>query len=227
MTSWATGMDSERRSEAQDRPSGSRLAEIDAIADSAAIAGFLKASAARGENPLFGFGPEADFKNSSMNIAFVTQGGLGLPDKATTPTPTRGSTAQAYIAKVHSSSQVSPPTTPPRPGRRRDRLRAVSRASNRVGNRARRLPSLQPSEPGRRRQADAALPPGAPSSSRRGSGLPRYSHLGHFHQEVDAMIAGEPVEHWKSYLRFHLVDDAAQFLSSPFVQENFRFWQQT
>src|SRR3546814_8452798 len=34
-----------------------------------------------GQNPLFDFGPEADFKNSAMNIAYATQGGLGLPDK--------------------------------------------------------------------------------------------------------------------------------------------------
>src|SRR5690606_31327304 len=57
------------------------LDAIAAIADQASLAEYLRKTASVGENPLFGFGPEADFKNSSMTIAYATQGGLGLPDR--------------------------------------------------------------------------------------------------------------------------------------------------
>src|SRR5690606_32923238 len=35
----------------------------------------------RGQTMLFGFGPEADFQNPGMNIAYAVQAGLGLPDR--------------------------------------------------------------------------------------------------------------------------------------------------
>jgi putative endopeptidase len=37
------------------------------------------------------------------------------------------------------------------------------------------------------------------------------------------LVAGEPIETWKDYLTFHTIKDAAPFLSTPFVDENFAF----
>ena len=63
---WATGMD-EAAIEAQGiAPLATRLAEIDAIADPAGLTAYLKTAAARGDDVPFGFGPEADFKDSGM-----------------------------------------------------------------------------------------------------------------------------------------------------------------
>ena len=45
------------------------------------VADYLRKVSATGENSLFAFFPLADFKNSSMNMAYAMQGGLGLPDK--------------------------------------------------------------------------------------------------------------------------------------------------
>jgi predicted metalloendopeptidase len=47
-----------------------------------------------------------------------------------------------------------------------------------------------------------------------------------FHAEWNKMRSDVPVEQWKSYLRFHIVDEASPFLSDKFVQENFRFYGQ-
>jgi len=79
---YATGMDAEKINQQGIDPLKGRLAEIDALADKDAIADYLRSSAAKGENDLFGFGAEADFKDSTMNIAYAMQGGLGLPDKS-------------------------------------------------------------------------------------------------------------------------------------------------
>src|SRR3546814_15209255 len=62
-------------------PIQDRLDAIAKLDGSEAIAEYLRTSAARGENFLFGFGAEADFKDSAMNMAYAMQGGLGLPDK--------------------------------------------------------------------------------------------------------------------------------------------------
>ena len=77
---WATGMDQAAVNAAGISPIADELARIDALKDGKEIAQYLRESAARGEGFLFGFGPAADFKDSNMNIAYATQGGLGLPD---------------------------------------------------------------------------------------------------------------------------------------------------
>ncbi|MGB7845532.1 MAG: M13 family metallopeptidase [Candidatus Acidiferrum sp.] len=46
-----------------------------------------------------------------------------------------------------------------------------------------------------------------------------------FFKEVNARLAAEPIDNWKTYLRFHVVDSASPYLSSPFVNENFEFYR--
>ncbi len=46
-----------------------------------------------------------------------------------------------------------------------------------------------------------------------------------FFREVGALLAKEPIDNWKTYLRFHVVDSASPYLSSSFVQENFDFYR--
>jgi putative endopeptidase len=46
-----------------------------------------------------------------------------------------------------------------------------------------------------------------------------------FFQEMDALVASEPVETWRTYLRFHVVDVSSPYLSRAFVQENFDFFR--
>ena len=77
---WATGMDEAKINAQGIEPLKADLAAIDGLQDKAAIANYLRTSAAKGDNVLFGFGAEADFKNSAMNMAYASQGGLGLPD---------------------------------------------------------------------------------------------------------------------------------------------------
>ena len=47
-----------------------------------------------------------------------------------------------------------------------------------------------------------------------------------FFKEVNAKLTSEPLDDWKTYLRFHVVDSASPFLSSAFVNENFAFYRQ-
>jgi putative endopeptidase len=47
-----------------------------------------------------------------------------------------------------------------------------------------------------------------------------------FFKEVNAKLESEPLDHWKTYLRFHVVDSASPYLSTPFVDEGFAFYRQ-
>jgi len=46
-----------------------------------------------------------------------------------------------------------------------------------------------------------------------------------FYKTLDAMLLAEPVSTWKTYLRFHVANAAAPYLSSKFVDENFDFYR--
>jgi putative endopeptidase len=47
-----------------------------------------------------------------------------------------------------------------------------------------------------------------------------------FIKELNSLLSSEPVDNWKTYLRFHVADTASPFLSSKFVEENFAFYRQ-
>jgi putative endopeptidase len=46
-----------------------------------------------------------------------------------------------------------------------------------------------------------------------------------FFKQVNTAIETEPLSNWKTYLRFHVADSSASYLSSAFVQENFDFYR--
>ena len=100
---WATGMDDKKLNELGIAPLKERLAAIDALTDGPSIAEHLRKISAAGENPLFNFGPQPDFKNSTMNVASAFQGGLGLPDSTYYTLADKKPIREAYekhIAKV-------------------------------------------------------------------------------------------------------------------------------
>ena len=45
-----------------------------------------------------------------------------------------------------------------------------------------------------------------------------------FFKELNLLISSLPIETWKTYLRFHVVNSASPYLSSAFVDENFDFY---
>ncbi len=47
-----------------------------------------------------------------------------------------------------------------------------------------------------------------------------------FIKELNSLLSSEPVDNWKTYLRFHVADTSSPFLSSKFVDENFAFYRQ-
>jgi predicted metalloendopeptidase len=44
-----------------------------------------------------------------------------------------------------------------------------------------------------------------------------------FVARVDSLVAAAPLDQWRAYLRYHALDTAAPWLSTPFVEEDFAF----
>jgi putative endopeptidase len=229
---WATGMD-EAAIEAQGvKPLASRIAEVDALTDAASIAAYLRTTAARGEGQVFGFGPEADFKNSSMTIAYAVQGGLGLPDRGYYFDADKADKLAAYkahVAKVLELSGLDAATAAKQADAAlafETRLAKASKSSEELSRDIELY--YHPVSPA---DADKLTPRFSWTSlfESQGVALPAMFSLSvpTFHQEVDKMLADEKVDSWKAYLRFHLVDGAAPFLSQAFVDENYAFYGKT
>lgn len=229
---WAAGMDTDKINAQGITPLNDRLAEIDTLSDPASIAAYLRTSAARGDGFVFDFGPSPDFKDSSMTIAYATQGGLGLPDKAyyfDADKKDKLAAYQAHIAKMLELSGV-------------DADAAAKQAEAVIGFET-RLAKVSKSSEEMSRDVSLYYNPVSPADADKltpnfsweaffkaqGIATPTMFSLAMpgFHEEVSQMIADAPADSWKAYLRFHTVSRAAAFLSEPFVQESFAFYGKT
>lgn len=229
---WATGMDEAKVNAQGIEPLNADLAAIDALTDGASVAEYLRTNAAKGENVLFGFGPEADFKNSSQNIAYAMQGGLGLPERGYYFDKDKADKLAAYqshVAKVLELSGVAAADAA-------TQAKAVVAFETRLAKASLSAETLNrdvslyynPMSP-----ADAdKLSPNFPWTAffkSQGLDVPAMFSLAMpaFHKEVSSMIGDTPVDAWKAYLRYHVVDDASPFLSEAFTREAFEFHNKT
>ncbi len=226
---WASGMDEAKINSLGITPLKADLAAIDGLQDSAALADYLRSTAAKGENFLFGFGPEADFKNSTMNMAYASQGGLGLPDTTYYTDAGKADKLNAYkahVAKVLELSGVAAADAAKQAEeviKFETRLAKASKSSVELS----RDVSLY-YNPVTVADADKLTPNFSWTEFFKAQGIaaPEKFSLAMpaFHQEVSKMLADTDPAAWRAYLRFHTVDGAAPYLSNEFVQENYAFY---
>ncbi|HBK46214.1 MAG TPA: peptidase, partial [Xanthomonadaceae bacterium] len=226
---WATGMDEAKINAQGIEPLQPELAAIDGITDQAKLVDYLRSSAAKGQNELFSFGAEADFKNSSVNLAYAAQGGLGLPDPeyyTSADNKAKLDAYQAHIAKVLELSGVAAADAAAQAKQVvafETRLAKVSKTSTQLSRDASLFYN-----PVTLAEADKLTPNWSWTEFFKSQGVaaPEKFSLAipAFHQEVSKMIADTDPATWRAYLRFHAVDGASPFLSQPFVDENFAFY---
>ncbi|HET8819579.1 MAG TPA: M13 family metallopeptidase N-terminal domain-containing protein, partial [Xanthomonadaceae bacterium] len=205
---WATGMDEAAINAAGIEPIQGRLDAIAALDSQEAVTDYLRDAYSRGEGFLFGFGPEADFKNSEMNIAYASQGGLGLPDKSYYFDADKAEKLAAYEQHVAEVLELSGIPAEEAAERAADvvafetRLAEVSKSSEELS----RDVSLF-YNPVTIEEANEISPNfnWATFFESQGVETPEMFSLAmpEFHAEVSEMLADVPVETWQSYLRFH------------------------
>ncbi|WP_066094521.1 M13 family metallopeptidase [Xanthomonas massiliensis] len=229
---WATGMDEAKVNAQGITPLKSDLDAIDGLKDGPSIVAYLRASAAKGDNFLFGFSPEADFKNSDVNMAYASQGGLGLPDRSYYVDKDKADKLAAYQAHVAKVLELSGVPAADAQTQAKDvvafetRLAKVSKSSEEMS----RDVSLfyNPVTPA---EADKLTPNFSWTEffTSQGVAVPEKFSLAipAFHEEVSKALADTDPAVWRAYLRFHTVDEASPYLSDPFVQESYAFYGKT
>jgi putative endopeptidase len=226
---YSSCMDSATSERAGWQPLKPELDRIEATRNRAQLEAEVARLHARGVPLLFGFGAQQDFKNSASVIAGLNQGGLSLPDRDYYLNPDKryADIRSGYVDHVarmlqllgESSTQATADaqkvmaieTALAKPAKTRVQLRDPNANYHRMT--AVELSQLAPGFNWPKFFADEG----------RADITTINIQNPEFLKEVDAMLSSVPIEDWKAYLRWHLVDAAAPSLSSAFVNEDFRF----
>jgi putative endopeptidase len=229
---WATGMDEAAIDAAGIAPIQPLLDEVAALASPQDIANFIRRSHAEGRGAMFGFGGESDFKDSSQVIAYVTQGGLGLPDKTYYAGDAHKAEREAYQAHIEATLKLAGADDASAKAQAAATM-AIETALAEVSYSSEEM-SRDVSKyynPVSIADADAKTPmmPWGEFFSANGVAAPAQFSLSNpaFFEKLNGMIKDMAVADWQAYLRFHTIDSAAPYLSAAFADQNFGFYGKT
>jgi putative endopeptidase len=205
------------------------LAKVAAISNKQQVLDLVAKMQAEGLRPIFGFGAAPDFHNSTMNIANVDQGGLTLADRDYYLKPDAKMVEVRAKYLEHIQKMLSLAGEEPEQAEKDAKTilaletKIAEASMDRV---ARRDPKNRD-----HKMTLAELGKQAPEIN-----FPRYFKLvgsekfdslnvgnPEFFQKLSGMLASEPVEDWKTLLRWRVVKGSAPLLSKAFVDENFEF----
>jgi len=228
---WKTGNDEAKIEAAGLAPLQPTLDKIGALNDTAAITQYLRDSQAQGQGVLFSLFANADYKDSTNVIAYVGQGGLGLPEKGYYFDDAQAKIRDAYVAYIAQVLTLSGVDA----AQAAEQAKAVMAFETRLAKAS--MSRIEMRDPAKRYNplsaADAdKLTPNfswtalfdtlkVPAAQKFSLAQPG------FFSEMDKMLADVPAATWQSYLRFHTIDDASPYLSSQFEKANFEFYGKT
>ena len=207
------------------------LDRIASVKDKAALMEAIARVQLVGPNPLFNFYSSSDLHNADMVIAYIDQGGLTLPD--------RDYYVKDDAAKVEMRKHLTDYVTQmfilagQTPQQAADAAQTVLRIETALAKASmdrtlRRDPKVRDHKLGRD-QVVALAPNFSLNRYFSAMGAPAFSELNvsnpDFFKQVNAVIESEPLEAWRTYVSWHLLDAAAPWLSQPFVDTNFKMQQ--
>ena len=207
------------------------LGRIGAIRDADGLCGEIALLHTYGGEPLFAQFVAQDEKNSALYSFHLYQGGLGLPNRdyyVNTDARTMNIRREyvSHIAAMFILLGESPETAARNSG-------VVMALETRLAKASRKLEDLRDPYRNYNKLSLREVELLAPSLGWR-SLLPAMAireidsvvvGQPEFYREVDRLLRSQPLEEWKEYLRWTLVNHFASTLSSPFEREHFHFYQ--
>jgi putative endopeptidase len=226
---YSSCMDSTGAERAGTQPIKAELDRIDAVRNRAQLEAEIARLHSRGVPLLFGFGAQQDLKNSTSVIAGISQGGLSLPDRDYYLNSDKryvdiranyvdhvarmfqllGEGAAQSTADAQKVMAIE--TALAKPAMTRVQMRDPNANYHRMTS-----VELAQLAPGFNWQSFFA-------GEGRGDITAINIQNPTFLKVADSALTSAPLDDWKAYLRWHLLDAAAPSLSSAFVNEDFRF----
>jgi len=217
------------------------LDRIDAVKDKAALIDEIAHAHMIGASSLFAFYSASDLHNSDQVIAYIDQGGLSLPDrdyylKDDDRTKSVRQHFVDYMNEVLVLAATKPGASAPPPGvalmagQAADTVLRIETAiaKAQMDRTARRDPKTRDHKMATD-QAVALAPDfhlerffhdvDAPSFTELNVGNPD------FFKQINAVLESESLDSLKTYVKWHVLNSSAPWLSQPFVEANFKMQQ--
>ena len=206
------------------------IREIDAIKNTAELQSVIEKLQRKGVNLLFYFTSQQDLKNSEMMIATVFQGGLSLPDRDYyTKTDEQSKEILTeydnYLRKMFSLLGENKKTAT-------RNAALVSRLETRLAKAS--MTRVEMRDPKATYNMTSVAKLGSLTPGFSWNSYLKYFNLSgvrsvnvaqpKFVKEVGGMLKSVSLKDWKVYLKWHLVNAMAPYLSKKFVDEHFHFY---
>jgi predicted metalloendopeptidase len=218
------------------KPLGPVLARIDLLTNKRALARHLGEELRADVDPLnmtnfhttrlFGLFVSPDF-HGPRNTAYLLQGGLGLPDREyyTSQAKDMVETRDAYAKHIAALFELA--GLPDGPARAARVLALETKIAAAHVSREDSLDVRKADNPWKRTELARKAPGLDWAAFLGGAGLAKLPVLVAWHPQattaLSALVASEPLDAWKDWLRFHAIDRASPYLPRAFVQANFAF----
>ena len=207
------------------------LAKIDALADGPAVAQYLYDSFSQGDQFVFAFYAGEDFKNASQVIAFASESGLSLPERAYYLEDQHKEIRTAFLAHVERLLVLGGVDA----AAAKTQAQSVLDFETRLAKAS--LTPIQGRDPKNQynyvtvADANKATPNFSWSKLLAAEGITGVEGFSlsqpKFFAEFNSMLADVPATNWQAYLRYHALNDAAPFLSDAVNDERFAFYGKT
>lgn len=230
---WVTAMDTEKIESDGVQPIAADLKRIERMSTNEDLQAIIRDQHLEGWSPLFGLGIFQDLQDSDTYIAYVVQGGLGLPDRDYYLRADEESVAlrDKYVTHVSAMLQLL--------GDSAEKADVAAQAILKLetGLAEASLTNVELRDPTNFyniqtvSHADGLTPLFSWSRYLDNLGLGSLATFSYAHPkffaEMNRALDEVPIETWKDYLRWNVVNASAQYLSEPFVQQDFDFYGRT
>lgn len=222
----------EKRGASPIQPDLDAIAQINSLKDVTPVAARLQFTYnwySYSSSMLFRAGSNQDPDNSEQVIADVDQGGLGMPDRDyyTNDDAKSKETRDRYVLHVQKMFELIGDS----PDAAKTNAETVMRMETALAKAS--LTRVERRDPHKlvHKMTVADLTHIAPNIDwavyYHDMQYPRFATVNvdapDFMKELNKLLGSEPLDDWKTYLRFHVIAAAAPYLSSKFVDENFEF----
>src|ERR1043166_5431078 len=215
------------------------LAEIEAIADRAALARLFGSQLRADVDPLnntnfytdrlFGIWVSPDFNKPDHNVAYILQGGLGLPDRdyyLDAQNAQLQAKYRAHVATVLKLAGIADADA--KAARIYDLEHKIAEAHT---SRTDSEDVHKANNPWRLQEFSTKAPGLDWPSFFKAAGLSAQPMIMVGHRGgvagISALVASQPLPVWKEYLTFHAIERASGLLPKPFADESFDFYGRT
>jgi endothelin-converting enzyme/putative endopeptidase len=206
-----------------------RVAEVQSKGDLFRLLGEHEASALP---TLFRFGSAPDLHDSARTVANLGQGGLSLPDRDDylKDDPKSKEKREKFLEHAARMLEIAGEDAATAKADASTVMRIEAALANASMDRVALRDPKNRDNPMSLAELQQLAPAFDFAAYLPGTGAPRFEHLNvtsrKFFQEASLVVESTPLADWKTYLRWHVVREAAPYLGDAFVHEDFRFNRQ-